>query len=320
MAHLARSCDNCSAFTYTRQLNGSAFPGSGLRGAWGLIKPFCWCPHCWSPPLSLFSTSFSGLLPTPQLFNPFRHFQWDTMKINLFSRMVVISNYFSVCYYLLLLQKCFQNLRPVCSWCCTTWSAGAPFPRTLPSRHLSVLFWNLNYRNKRQSEVSSSISLPKSQDLAGLEIALFLEEAIWSQHLQEDVECVGWGEVRAPLAPRVTEQVMDMLPHHVSPPGPSGREWWRRWPGQGPHLAGKEGWLLRLQGDPKEAFALAHAYHRPREETFSASHKFLSCHGVLGNTKKIPPSLLILLFFGSSGNRDKFPNNPQGVRKGVLRL
>lgn len=114
MAHLARPCDNCSAFTYTRQLNGNALPGSGSQGARGVMKPFCWCPRCSSPLLSLFSTPLSHLLPNPQLFNPFWHFQWDTIKINLFSRMVVISNYFPVCNYLLLLQKYFQNLFMSC--------------------------------------------------------------------------------------------------------------------------------------------------------------------------------------------------------------
>lgn len=91
-------------------------------------------------------------------------------------------------------------------------------------------------------------------------------------------------------------------------------------------LAGNQGgdgqgkipiWLVKRGSCPgsgvipkKPSASLMLTGRRPRGETFSASHKFLSSPGVHGNTKKIPPALLIFPFFGSSGNRDKFPNHP----------
>lgn len=59
--------------------------------------------------------------------------------------------------------------------------------------------------------------------------------------------------------------------------------------------------------------------HRSREETFSASHKVLSSPRVPSDSKKIPPTFFVFLFLGLL-ETDKFPNNPWGVRKGVLRL
>lgn len=124
MARLARSCGNCSAFTCMCWLNGSALLGSSLQGAWGMMRPFCWCPV---PLTSSVDSLLHNLVSTSTLllFNPSWHFQRDMLKINFFSSVAVINNYFSVyCYF------CYRNISKtclclVCLWCCTTQTAGA---------------------------------------------------------------------------------------------------------------------------------------------------------------------------------------------------
>lgn len=70
--------------------------------------------------------------------------------------------------------------------------------------------------------------------------------------------CLCWGEGRLSFAPQVTEHVVELL-FLLLPTW----EAWRRGPGLDPCLAGSKRHLSRLCSNPKEAFALSHAY-RPQ--------------------------------------------------------
>lgn len=127
---------------------------------------------------------------------------------------------------------------------------------------------------------------------------------------------MGRGEESASLARRVKASGGHAVPptsHHLSPLAGNPRG-----DGQGKIPV----WLVKRQGcsgygviPNKPLPSLTLTDHRPREETFSASHKFLSSPRVSGNAKNIPPALLIFLVLGLLETEINSPTIPRELEK-----